>query len=76
MEVDVDRILPQLGELPVLMTKKRAAELLSISLRTITTLVSTKQLACRRIGRRTLIPSAALLAFAKRGCGSPRGMAR
>jgi excisionase family DNA binding protein len=48
---------------PLLLTKKAAAHLLSLSLRTVDNLISTKQLPVRRIGRRVLIPRTALVRF-------------
>jgi excisionase family DNA binding protein len=50
----------------ILASKKDSAALLGVCLRTIDNLIATKQLPCRRIGRRVLIPYAALVAFARR----------
>jgi excisionase family DNA binding protein len=50
-----------------LFSKKRAAEALSVSLRTIDYLIATKRLAVTRIGKRVLIPRKALEQFARRG---------
>lgn len=47
----------------LLYTKAEAAALLSVSLRTIDTLISLKELPVRRIRRRVLIPHTALVAF-------------
>jgi excisionase family DNA binding protein len=52
---------------PLLFSKKDTARVLSISVRTVSTLLATKQLPCRRIGRRTLIPASAVRAFARAG---------
>jgi excisionase family DNA binding protein len=52
--------------IPLLVSKQQAAAMLGVSLRTITTLIGRKQLACRRIGRRTLVPHASLIDFARR----------
>jgi len=49
----------------LLVSKKETAAMLGISLRTLDSLIASKQLACRRIGRRTLIPFAALQQFVK-----------
>jgi excisionase family DNA binding protein len=51
---------------PLLVSKKEAAALLGVCARTIDNFVARKELPCRRIGRRTLIPFAALQQFAKR----------
>jgi len=51
---------------PLLVSKKTSAQLLDISPRNVTYLISSKQLACRRIGRRTLVPYSALVKFAQR----------
>jgi hypothetical protein len=59
---------------PLLVSKKSAASALSVCLRTIDNLLATRQLPCRRIGRRTLIPYSALVAFARRDhIGTPDG---
>lgn len=47
----------------LLYTKSEAAAMLSISLRTIDTLISLKELPVRRIRRRVLISHAALMNF-------------
>jgi excisionase family DNA binding protein len=51
---------------PLLIDKQTAAEILSLCVRTIDNLIATRQLPCRRIGRRTLIPYRAVLRFARR----------
>jgi len=51
---------------PINVSKKDAAALLGVCLRTIDNLIAAKQLPCRRIGRRVLVPYAALVAFARR----------
>lgn len=56
----------QKTEAPLLVGKKEAAALLGVCTRTVENLVARKELPCRRIGRRTLIPFAALVQFAKR----------
>jgi excisionase family DNA binding protein len=53
------------SESPILVSKKAAATLLSVSLRTIENLIGAKELSVRRIGRRVLIPHASLVQFAK-----------
>ncbi len=51
---------------PLLVSKKEAATLLGVCLRTIDNLIGTRQLPCRRIGKRVLIPYSSLVAFARR----------
>jgi excisionase family DNA binding protein len=51
---------------PINVSKKDSSILLGVCLRTIDNLIATKRLPCRRIGRRVLIPYAALVAFARR----------
>jgi excisionase family DNA binding protein len=51
---------------PINVSKKDAAALLGVCLRTIDNLIAAKELPCRRIGRRVLIPYATLVAFARR----------
>jgi Helix-turn-helix domain len=53
-------------QLPLLVSKRDAAGLLSLCLRSIDNLIAGKQLPCRRIGKRVLIPYSALVAFARR----------
>jgi excisionase family DNA binding protein len=55
----------------LLITKREAASALSVSIRTIENFIHRKELSVRRIGRRTLIPLAALEAFARRDHASP-----
>ena len=55
----------------LLVTKRDAASALSVSVRTIENLIRGKELAVRKIGRRTLIPAASLEAFARRDHASP-----
>jgi excisionase family DNA binding protein len=50
---------------PLLVSKQHSANMLGVCLRTITTLIATKQLPCRRIGKRTLVPYRALKKFAE-----------
>jgi len=50
----------------LLCSKREAAMWLSLSLRTIDNLLARKELTPRKVGRRTLIPYRALLAFARR----------
>jgi len=51
---------------PILVSKKEAARVLSVSPRTIDNLIASKELSVRRVGRRCLIPRTALEAFARR----------
>ena len=60
------RLRDKAGHHPLLVSKRHAAELLSLCLRTIDNLIAAKQFPCRRIGRRVLIPYNALVAFARR----------
>jgi excisionase family DNA binding protein len=50
----------------LLMSKKDAAAALGVCVRTVEHLISAKELPCRKIGRRTLIPVSALEQFARR----------
>jgi len=56
---------------PLLVSKRDAARLLSVSLRTVENLIARKQLFARRIGRRVLISRTTLEAFARRGHSGP-----
>jgi excisionase family DNA binding protein len=51
---------------PILVSKKEAARVLSVSIRTVDNLIASKELAVRRLGRRCLIPRRALEEFARR----------
>jgi excisionase family DNA binding protein len=55
----------------ILLDKKTAAALLSISPRTLEYLIARKEIGVRRIGRRTLIPRRELERFAGRDHTSP-----
>lgn len=50
----------------LLCSKREAAESLGCSIRTIENLISRKELVSRRVGRRRMIPCAALTQFARR----------
>lgn len=50
---------------PILVSKRDAAILLSISLRTLDSLIARRCLPVRNVGKRVLIPYSALEAFAK-----------
>ena len=52
-------------EAPILVDRKTAARLLSVSLRTVDNLIACKRLRPRRIGRRILFERQALVLFAK-----------
>ncbi len=56
---------------PILLSKRNAARMLSVSIRTIDHLIAAKRLTVRRIGRRALVPRAALEALARRDTPSP-----
>lgn len=62
---------------PILVTIRRAADLLGVSPRTVQNLIAAKELPSRKIGRRRLIPYSALLALARRDAltGRERGAA-
>jgi excisionase family DNA binding protein len=62
---------------PILVTLRRAAELLGVSTRTVQNLIAAKELPSRKIGRRRLIPYSALQALARRDAhtGRERGAA-
>lgn len=49
----------------ILLSKKEAALLLSISPRKLDYLIANQELIVRRIGKRVLVPRTALVAFAK-----------
>ena len=51
---------------PLLVSKRDAAALLSLCVRTVDNLIATKKLPARRVGRRVLIPYTALVQFARR----------
>ena len=50
---------------PILVSRKDAATLLGLSLRTVDNLLTRGQLAARKVGRRTLILRSALERFAR-----------
>lgn len=58
---------------PILISRREAAKALSISLRKLDYLIAAKEIQCRRIGGRTLIPITALKHFASRDHASPMG---
>ena len=51
---------------PLLVSKRDAAAMLSLCVRTIDNLIASKELPARRCGKRVLIPFSALQQFAKR----------
>jgi excisionase family DNA binding protein len=51
---------------PLLVCKREAAAMLGISLRSVDNYIAKKELPCRRLGKRVLIPYTALVAFARR----------
>lgn len=61
---------------PLLVSKRDAAALLSLCVRTVDNLIATKKLPARRVGRRILIPYAALVQFARRDHLSTPGVAQ
>lgn len=54
------------GAPKLLVSKREAAELLSVSVRTIENLLARKELQARKVGRRTLLAFAALERFVRR----------
>jgi excisionase family DNA binding protein len=50
---------------PLLVSKRDAAALLGVCLRSIDNYIAAKELPCRRLGKRVLIPYSALVAFAR-----------
>jgi len=50
----------------LLVSKREAAALLSVCVRSVDNYIAAKQLPCRRLGKRVLIPYSALVAFARR----------
>jgi len=55
----------------LLVSKRDAASLLSVSVRTIENLIAAKRLIARKLGRRTLIPRSAIEQLARRDVPSP-----
>lgn len=55
-----ETIVTEYARNPIAMTKQEAAQMLGVSLRTIDRLIALKELQVRRLGRRVLIPRAAL----------------
>jgi hypothetical protein len=51
---------------PLLVSKREAAAMLGVCLRSIDNYIGAKQLPCRRLGKRVLIPYAALVQFSRR----------
>jgi excisionase family DNA binding protein len=56
---------------PLLVSKRDAAALLGVCLRSVDNYIATKELPARRLGKRVLIPYSALLAFARRDHVNP-----
>ena len=50
----------------IFFSKREASTMLALSLRTVDNLLARKELVCRRVGRRVLIPRQALERFARR----------
>lgn len=50
---------------PLLVSKRDAAALLGVCVRSIDNYIATKELPCRRLGKRVLIPYSAVVAFAR-----------
>ncbi len=60
----IDRAVVSVSQ-KLMYSKTEAAQLLSISTRTIENLIANKQLACRKIGKRVLIAHYVLLRFTR-----------
>jgi len=60
-----------MNDAAILVSKKDAARMLSVSARTVDNLIAAKRLVVRKIGRRTLIPRSALEQLARRDTPSP-----
>jgi hypothetical protein len=56
----------QLLQTPLLVSKRDAAAMLGVCVRSIDNYIAEKALPCRRLGRRVLIPYSALVTFARR----------
>jgi excisionase family DNA binding protein len=56
---------------PLLVSKKQAASILGLSVRTVENYINSKALTARKAGRRTLITFASLQAFSRRDHASP-----
>lgn len=54
------------NDLKLMYSKTEAAEMLSVSLRTLENLIATKELLVRRVGKRVLVPYRSLLQFVRR----------
>ena len=50
---------------PLLVSKREAAQMLGVCLRSIDNYIGAKELPCRRLGKRVLIPYSALVHFAR-----------
>jgi len=55
----------------ILLSKKEAANALSVSIRSLEYLIARRELPTRRVGRRVLIPSSAVEQFARRDHTEP-----
>lgn len=56
---------------PLLVSKREAARMLALSVRSVENYINTKQLTARKAGRRTLVTVASLETFARRDHASP-----
>lgn len=56
----------QQNQAPILVSKREAAALLGVCVRSIDNYIASKELPCRRIGRRTLVPYSGIVAFSRR----------
>ena len=67
---------PESERTPLLVSKRDAAALLSLCVRTVDNLIAMKKLPARRVGRRVLIPYTALVQFARRDHVGTPGVAQ
>lgn len=63
--IDLD-VSPDANFRPLLVTKKQAAGLLAVSVRTIENLLAQKRLPFRKLGKRTLIPYGSIVQLSRR----------
>lgn len=61
----------QPNQAPILVSKHEAALLLGVCLRSIDNYIASKELPCRHLGRRALIPYSAVVAFSRRDHSTP-----
>jgi excisionase family DNA binding protein len=72
-EIHIQSRKPEQRTQPILVSKREAAALLGVCLRSIDNYIMANELPCRRFGRRVLIPYKALVVFASRDHLPPVG---